>query len=125
VIPASDDEIVAAIKRIGLSPDGELLYLWLQKHLHLVVRTTEPGALQQENGRRILAHDLMLLLSAGIDEAHAGSRSDRIIVFKQPSSATIGERDSYIARRRARLGIDAYPEPEPGNSGVPGPGDAA
>jgi hypothetical protein len=116
----SDGDLVSAIDRIGTTPDGELLYLWLQKRLTRVLHTTESGALQTENGQRILAAELMGLLSAGINEAHAGSRSDRIAVFKLPEPAAIRR-----ARGAARRVIDTGAEPEPGDAGNPGPGDAA
>jgi hypothetical protein len=119
-----DSDIKEAIVRIGLTPDGELLHLWLQKHLHLVVRTTDPGALQQENGRRILAADLMSLLSAGINEAHTSVRSDRIIVLRQSGPVATGG-DNWIARRRAKLfGADEHIG-GPGVDGRPGPDDSA
>jgi hypothetical protein len=94
----SDEELIAAIDRIGMTPDGEMLYLYLQKRLTRVLHTVEPGALQTENGVRILASELMGFLSAGINEAHAGVRSDRIAVFKLPERAAV--RRSHGAARR-------------------------
>jgi hypothetical protein len=121
----SEDDLKSAIDRIGMSPDGELLYLWLQRRLTRVLQTTEPGALQQENGQRILATELMGHLSAGINEAHGGSRSDRIVTFKLPERAAV----RLGARGAIRRGtIPGEPEPgqfEPGSSGNPGPGDTA
>jgi hypothetical protein len=122
-VNVTDDDLKEAIKRIGLTLDGELLYLWLQKRQLTVDYTTEPGALQQANGQRILAAELMVFLSAGINETYAGARSDHITVFKlaEPTSPA-GERD-WSAKWRAKRGI--LREPEPGADGVPGPGDAA
>jgi hypothetical protein len=116
-VSISEDDMAGAIDRIGMSPDGELLYLWLQKRLTRVVHSSEVGALQSENGQRILASELMGLLSAGINEAHAGSRSDRIAVFKLPEPAAVDSGD-WIAKRRARLAA-AGPESGPGSSGAP------
>jgi hypothetical protein len=119
-----NDDLDEAIKRIGLTPDGEMLYLWLQRILTGVVHATDSGALQVEHGKRSLATELMHALSAGIDETYAGTRHDRCVYFERTAAA---DRDpaGWIARRRARLfgaGVDAR---EPGDAGNPGPGDAA
>ena len=115
----SDDDMTSAIDRIGTTPDGELLYLWLQKRLNRVAHTTEPGALQQENGQRILAAELMGHLSTGINEAHAGIRSDRIAVFKLPEPAPLRR-----AHGAARRGIPADFQSEFAGPGDPRPGPA-
>jgi hypothetical protein len=61
-------------------------------------------------------------LSAGINEAHGGSRSDRIVTFKLPERAAV----RLGARGAIRRGtIPGEREPEPGADGQPGPGDAA
>jgi hypothetical protein len=102
----SDEELIAAIDRIGMTPDGEMLYLYLQKRLTRVLHTVEPGALQTENGVRILASDLMGFLSAGLNEAYAGARSDRIVTFKLPERVEQrgpGTAAEFFAAERRRI----------------------
>jgi hypothetical protein len=117
----SEDDLISAIDRIGMTPDGELLYLFLQKRLTRVLHTLDSGALQSENGQRTLAAELMGHLSTGIQEAHAGIRSDRIAVFKLPERAALQR-----ARGATRRGFVAGAESEfgPGTGTEPG-GDAA
>jgi hypothetical protein len=115
----SDDDMTSAIDRIGTTPDGELLYLWLQKRLNRVAHTLDAGALQQENGQRILAAELMGHLSTGINEAHAGIRSDRIAVFKLPEPAPL-RRAHGAARRGSFPGAESEFGPRGGPDTEPG-----
>lgn len=73
----SDDELVRAIDRIALTPDGEHLYRYLQRVAQSVLddpATLGPGALSAHDGRRRFALELMQRMAKGIDER--GGRSD-------------------------------------------------
>jgi hypothetical protein len=103
----TEQELREAIDRIGRTADGELLYLWLQKRLLRVVHANDGGTLRVENGQRILASELMGLLSAGIADTHAGSQrpergTERAIVF-----TVAGPVDTRRNIGAARRGIPA------------------
>lgn len=72
----SDDELLRAIERIALTPDGELLYRFLQRTAQsvLVDPGQDVGALWMNEGGRKFALDLMKRMAKGIDER--GRRTD-------------------------------------------------
>ena len=63
----TDPDMAAALDRLARSADGHLLYRHLQKLLMGVSR--DPGTLQEHNGRRLLASELMGLMAKGIEES--------------------------------------------------------
>jgi hypothetical protein len=97
----TEQELREAIDRIGRTADGELLYLFLQKRLLRVVHSEKGTALRVENGQRILASELMGLLSQGIEES-VSARSDRIAIF-----SVAGPVDTRRNTGAARRGIPA------------------
>jgi hypothetical protein len=113
----TEEDLRGAIDRIGRTADGELLYLWLQKRLLRVIHSTEAGTLRTENGQRTLASELMGLLSTGLAEVHAGTRSERTIVFTVAKPVSV--RDSGGARRRGIPNDPDYrPEFDPDSPGA-------
>lgn len=61
-----DKDLAEAIDRIARTPDGEMLYLYLQKVLMGVSTSDDPCALTKEKGRRSFASELMGFMSQGI-----------------------------------------------------------
>lgn len=63
-------DIHEAIDRLARTPDGQMLYRYLQKTLCAVMTGDHhDGALRQFEGRRIFAAELMGLMAKGIDES--------------------------------------------------------
>lgn len=67
-------EIEDAIGRIALTPDGRLLYRYLQLKL-MDLSPTHLGALPMHEGRRSLAHDIKSLMDRELSKA--GPERDR------------------------------------------------
>lgn len=111
-----DDAIVKALKRIAMTPDGALLYAYLQKQAIGLPAGDDPSdsALRRELGRRTLAHQMMGLMAEGIDESGgrtddstgADKRSERPLVFLTRRPANVGRPVSardHIARTDPEL----------------------
>jgi hypothetical protein len=110
-----DDEALAkALDRIAMTPDGALLYAFLQKEAIGLPAGPDPsdGALRVNYGHRSLAHKMMGLMARGIDESGGrtddspgtGKRSERPVVFLTRKPASVGPRVSardYIASHLA------------------------
>lgn len=103
----TDEDMRNALDRIARTADGELFYRWLQKELQRIGSSTDPGALQQLNGRRSLAHDLMGLMAKGLDESGGreqpgdgrdGQPSERPVVYAR-SKPTVASRQHGVRRR--------------------------
>lgn len=62
----TDQDMAEALDRIARTPDGEVLYLYLQKALMGVPTSTEACALTANHGRRSFASELMGFMSKGI-----------------------------------------------------------
>jgi hypothetical protein len=86
----SEETMREAIDRIGRTPDGELLYLYLQRRLMEVDRSGRVRALRLENGQRIFASELMSLLSLGLEESVRLRRSDAIVIEHARKHAVAG-----------------------------------
>lgn len=110
----TDEMMREALHRLGMTPDGELFYRWLQKELMGVMATENLSALQTHNGRRTLARDLMGLLAKGIEERgrtesnHNAGASSRPVVFAVARSVAVAR-----PRGAGRRG-GPYDDPEPG-----------
>lgn len=95
----TDEDIAQTLERIGGTDDGRLFYLYLQRQLIGIPGGAEPSdsALRADYGRRRFAHELMGLLSKGIE---GGQRTDasteRPIIFavKQPVRVAAGQRSA-------------------------------
>jgi hypothetical protein len=98
------DEELAAIARIGFTPDGILLHRHLRRILETVVDMPESGALLSHNGRRSLARDLMAQMREGID---SGGRHDPA---NQPILA--GQRRPVAVDRRRGIRRRVLPDPD-------------
>lgn len=90
-----DKAIIDALDRIAMTPDGALLYAYLQKEAIGILTDGNPSdsALRLQDGRRRFAHRLMGYMAKGIDEsggrnsdAVGGRPSERPVVFltRQP-----------------------------------------
>lgn len=103
----SHDDLKSAIGRIAGTPDGENLYLWLQKQLMAlpVVGSTD-GGLREFNGRRMLVAELIAMMSEGIK---LSGRSDdtRPIVFRLAGSERADSRSRFSGAGR-RVGPSTY-----------------
>jgi hypothetical protein len=67
--PIPDKLLLEAIDRIARTPDGGMLYVYLQRRLMAVLPTTEPCALSTHHGERLFASRLLDLMAKGIIES--------------------------------------------------------
>lgn len=89
----TDEDMHKAIANIARTPEGLLLYRWLQKQLLAVPTVTDPQALTAHNGERRFAAQLMGLMSEAVAEQAIdgpdgiGGPSERPVVFavRQPA----------------------------------------
>jgi hypothetical protein len=83
--PISDELLREAIDRIARTPDGPLLYLYLQRRLMAFSPAASNSALRSDNGERSFAAKLIGLMAKGISESgRAGPSSggsEQPIVF--------------------------------------------
>ena len=111
----STEELREAISRIARTPEGEMLYLWLQKRLMaLPVVGCNGDDLQKFEGGRMLAGELFAIMSEGIN---LSGRTDTVrpIVFRTGGS---------VADARARPSLRRVTADTP-VAGFDAPGDAA
>jgi hypothetical protein len=97
----SSEDLREALGRLALNPDGEMLYLWLQKRLMgLPVVGCSDADLQKFEGGRMLAGELFALMSEGVK---LSGRTDgvRPVVFRVagPSASADSRRPSASLRR--------------------------
>lgn len=89
----TDAELKEAIDRIARTPDGEKLYLYLQKTLcGFVGSETSNRALRHLEGRRSLAAQLMGLMAEGIDARSGTDSSARVVTFRAERPVNAGRR---------------------------------
>lgn len=115
-------EIQDAIDRIARSPDGQLLYRYLQKTLcEVSAPETGLGALREAEGRRRFAAQLMANMAEGIQD------SDRhAITFARAPRSDTGARPRGAARRiGADTFVPGYSDPDTGARPGPAGGSAA
>lgn len=102
-----DEHLQNAIDRIARTPDGRMLYLFLQKTLASFPASFETDALQAHHGRRTFAADLMAIMAKGIRETHGGrDPTDGPITFVPREPARLAGRESvraHIARTDPEL----------------------
>lgn len=120
------EDLAKAWDRIARGPDGELVYAFLQKvAIGLISEGCTDGALRHNLGRRSLAHEIMGLMSKGIEESAGRHRSaggnsvdGRPLVFAVRQPAATGKPRSFRELEHARLAALVA-------TGVidPGPGD--
>lgn len=117
----SQKDIAEAMDRIARTPDGELLYLHLQKVcMGVLPRDADLCALPVQEGRRRFAHDLMAFMAEGIrTSARSGARPVTFAVASASSGASPGRSSFRGAGRRVTLadsvpGFDTPTESEPG-----------
>jgi hypothetical protein len=95
-----DKTLQDALYRIARTDDGLLLYRYLQKTLCGVIQSADSSALNQDNGRRTFASELMAQMSKGIEESASGGReSARPVIFKRSASAGGGDGQRGAGRR--------------------------
>lgn len=119
----TDEQLREAVMRVGRTADGEMLYLWCQRLLCRVLHTDDDGALRLEQGRRLLASEIMGMLSRGLQETYVGSREhDRIVIFSAGPGRPVHQGAN---RRRGIVGdpdfqsefADTNEQPFPGTGG--------
>ncbi len=113
-----DDDITSALRNIARTPDGRMLYLYLQRELMGVARTSETGALQVHHGARTFAANLMGRMAPGIAERssdYASGGRFSLNVFTLAKPVATGAR-----RRTGRDWLAANPEPDSSGSGSGG-----
>lgn len=105
MIEVTDDMLKEAIDRIARTPEGALLYRWLQKTLFETLAGEHPdGAFREHNGKRKLASHLMGLMSRGIEDHERAS----CVVFRTGRSDN--DRDGRFRPRPGgrRIPDDAF-----------------
>lgn len=108
----TDVHVKDALKRIGASTDGRVLYLYLQKvRMGITPDSAPERALPVNEGRRSFAADLMAFMAEGIE-----SGRDACITFAVAKPAAVA--DFRGARRRVTAdtfvaGWDGPADPEP------------
>ena len=76
----TESEMKEALDRIARTPDGALLYRWLQlEALYVEPADVADGALRTSHGRRSLARQLMSHMAEGIES----SAGDRAVVIRR------------------------------------------
>lgn len=106
-----------AMTRIGRTPDGRILYLFLQKVLMGIPSESGPddcGALRINHGRRILASEIRNLLSEGVKQVDPGI-DERPVIFAATQPVALSKPGTRGARRRV-----SEPGTEPGTSAESG-----
>jgi len=112
----SDDDIRKAVANIARTPEGLLLYRYLQKELMGVPTTPEAGALLEHNGHRKFAAKLMAMMAEGIDSGQrtgTGSPTDQPVTFvaREPRAVSAGRGAGRRVTDATR--VPGYDEPEP------------
>lgn len=108
----TDEELLQALDRIAATPDGEFLYLYLQRAVCELPLTLEPGALQAHHGRRSLAAELMARMAKGIeasggrDYTSTGQRTERTVIVRS------GAVDASAGKRRTARDYFRNNDPE-------------
>jgi hypothetical protein len=93
-----NQDIAEALDRLARTPDGGMLYRFLQKTLMTVSQpSANDGALRQMEGRRMFASELMGHMSEGIAE------SDRTAITFASSAAARTSLGPRGAARRVSL----------------------
>lgn len=112
-----------AIAAIGRTPDGRLLHRYLRRVLEGVIDFPDPSALNNSNGRRSLARDLMRQMAEGIDDHRDTSSADAPILARSGGPAAVvgrARRDPARFPRVDSFGDARAPDgSEPGGSGNP------
>jgi hypothetical protein len=75
-----NDLLKEAMARIGRTPDGRVLYLFLQKMMMGIPASGKAGALRENLGRRILASEIRSLMSEAVKTTDPGI-DERPVVF--------------------------------------------
>jgi hypothetical protein len=95
-IRPTQKEIEASIDRIAMTPDGQNLYVFLQRRLMTVTPETPGSALRTSEGERIFASKLIGLMAKGIAESvnrtsssagSSGAEQPVVVSTAQPVSA--------------------------------------
>jgi hypothetical protein len=102
-----DKQMADAIDRIARTPDGQALYLFLQKTLSGVPLLQDGDALRSHHGRRTFAAELMAAMADGIRDSHGGrDPTDHPITFLTRERARVTGRESarsYLSRTDPEL----------------------
>ncbi len=102
-----DKQIAESLDRIGRTPDGVALYLFLQKTLTALPTDASADALREFHGRRTFAAELMFLMKDGVRDNVGSDPSHRPIVFTRNERARVaGRLDSRSYARIVESGDD-------------------
>lgn len=108
-----DAEIKKALYQIARTPDGLLLYRYLQKVRCVVTTDATPEcALPRLEGRRSFAASLMADMAQGIEDS--GSHTDAVVTFARAKSAAISSPGGAGRRVTADTFVPGYDTPDPG-----------
>jgi hypothetical protein len=108
----TEEQFREAIDRLARTPDGGLLYLYLQRRLMAISTATDGGALRVDAGERQFASRLIGLMAKGMQErgGRTGSNDDtssgsaRPIVFAVGGPRSTGGSTGRGTRRRVPTG---------------------
>lgn len=116
----TDDDMRKALDNIARTPDGELLYRYLQKTLCAVTSATGPEcALPRNEGRRSFAAELMGHMAKGIEHSAHG-RSNATVSFALAGPRAISKPGGAGRRVTADTFVAGYDAPDAGSN--PGSG---
>ena len=104
----TDKDIIEALDRVARTPDGELLYLYLQKVLMGVPTEKKSRALTWNDARRSFASELMGFMSKGIS---ASARSG-CITFTVAQRAPVSRRTPGGRLVTADTAVPGYDAPD-------------
>ena len=117
IIEVTDEQVKDALQRIARTPDGEVLYRFLQKELMGVLSSgASEGAFREHNGRRSFASTLMGLMADGIETSGRNAN----VIFRRSGSVSNASGEQRPVYRPAPGGrrIDARTF-VPGFDGIP------
>lgn len=103
-MPVTKEALEDAIKRIAMTPDGELLNLYLQNELQMLPPFHDDGALQADYGRRSFAARLKGLMDQATSESRNGGSGDSTSsgIVKLVVSSGVGPASGGSRRSRRR-----------------------
>lgn len=108
----TETDIREALDRIARTPDGELLYRYLQKELMGVTSSDEDRVLRTNHGRRSFARDLMAHMGEGVsNSARSGPVTFSIASRVAASRRTPGGR--LVSADTPVPGADTAYDPDP------------
>jgi hypothetical protein len=108
-IRPTQKEIEASLDRIAMTPDGQNLYVFLQRRLMKLPDPSQSGALRMNLGERSFASELIGLMAKGIAESvnRTGSSASSSSGAEQPVVLPVAEPRAVPGSRGAGRRITA------------------